>query len=74
MVDPVAYHVGGYAIEFENRASLRAGATPAELLFQGDLPDRVDPRKSKLWTEDWLRVENQGQIGSCQGNALTECL
>ena len=74
MVDPVAYHVGGYAIEFENRDRLRATSTPAELLFQGDLPDRVDPRKSALWSQDWLRIENQGQIGSCQGNALTECL
>lgn len=71
MVEPL---LNGYAIEFESRESLRASSTPAELLFQGDLPERVDPRRSPLWKDGWLAVENQGQIGSCQGNALTECL
>ena len=66
--------VGGYPIELENRSLLRETATPAALLFQGDLPKSVDPRKSPLWKDGWLQVEDQSTIGSCQGNALTECL
>ena len=26
-----------------------------------------------LYKNNWLQVEDQGQIGSCQGQALTEC-
>lgn len=63
----------GYAIELENRALLRSTSTPAKVLMMGDLPDRVDPRLSKLAAEAWLQVEDQGQIGSCQGQSLTEC-
>lgn len=66
--------VGGYAIEFEDRSRLRETSTPAELLLQGDLPKSVDPRKSQLWKDGWLQVEDQSTIGSCQGNALTENL
>lgn len=66
--------VGGYAIEFEDRSRLRETSTPAELLLQGDLPTSVDPRKSPLWKDGWLQVEDQSTIGSCQGNALTENL
>lgn len=63
----------GYAIELEDRDALRATATRAEMLMMGDLPARVDPRQHKLYLENWLQVEDQGQIGSCQGQALTEC-
>jgi hypothetical protein len=65
--------VGGYAIEQEDRAYLLESSTPAHVMSFGDLPERVDPRKHKLAAEGWLRVENQGQIGSCQGASLTEC-
>ena len=63
----------GYAIEQENREALRATATMAELLLMGDLPERMDPRKSKLADQGFLQTENQGQIGSCQGNSLSDC-
>jgi C1A family cysteine protease len=64
--------VGGYAIAQEDRASLASSAVPAVYASAGDIPERVDPRRSKLATEGWLRTENQGSIGSCQGNALSE--
>lgn len=64
----------GYLYQFEDKESLRAGSTPARLLFQGDLPVRVDPRSSPLWKDGWLEVENQANMGSCQGHALSECL
>lgn len=38
-----------------------------------DLPDEVDPRKHPSYGSGFLRTENQGSIGSCAGNALTEC-
>lgn len=62
----------GYAIDLENREELVASSTKCPTYAFGDLPERVDPRKSKLAEEGWLKVENQGSIGSCQGNALTE--
>ena len=34
--------------------------------FTYSTPAKVDPR-------NWLRIENQGQIGACQGFALTTC-
>jgi hypothetical protein len=65
--------VGGYAIEQEDRDYLRATAISASYASAGDIPERVDPRRSPLATQGWLKVENQGSIGSCQGNALSEC-
>ena len=38
-----------------------------------DLPKEVDPRKHPSYGAGFLRTENQGSIGSCAGNALTEC-
>lgn len=64
----------GYRYDLENRQSLKAMCVEATVLMLGDLPDRVDPRKSPLATQGWLQVENQGQIRSCQGQSLTECL
>ena len=63
----------GYPIESENRDWLRENAAEATLLLMGELPVRVDPRLSPLGKQGWLRVENQSQISSCQGNSLTEC-
>jgi hypothetical protein len=63
----------GYAINLENRELLKSTSTPAKVLMMGDLPERIDPRQSKLASENWLQVEDQGQIGSCQGQSLTEC-
>lgn len=65
--------VGGYRIELEDRDFLAATAIAARYAHVGDLPEMVDPRQSTLWTQNWLKVENQGQIGSCQGQSLTEC-
>lgn len=63
----------GYAIELENREELKRTSTPATMLMMGELPERVDPRNHPLAKDGWLQVEDQGSIGSCQGNALTEC-
>jgi len=63
----------GYPIELEDRDSLRSSATDAVLLMMGDLPERMDPRKSALGSQGFLKVEDQGQIGSCQGQSLSCC-
>ena len=63
----------GYAIEQEDRQSLAAGSTACKTLPLGDLPERVDPRRHEKFADGWMRVENQGSIGSCQGASLTEC-
>lgn len=62
----------GYAIDQEDIAALDSTSTPATYSSVGDEPERVDPRKSPLATDGWLKVENQGSIGSCQGQSLTE--
>jgi hypothetical protein len=63
----------GYPIELEDRDDLRATQVDAEVLMLGDLPERMDPRTSKLGSQGFLKVEDQGQQGSCQGQSLTEC-
>lgn len=65
--------VGGYRIELEDREGIAASSTDCLFATFGDVPLRVDPRKSPLAEKGWLKVENQGQIGSCQGQSLTEC-
>jgi hypothetical protein len=68
-------YIGGYRIDLEDKDGLLATETPASRLLRvGDTPERVDPRKSPLAADGWLPVENQGAIGSCAGNALSECL
>lgn len=63
----------GYPLELENREELLRTQTDAVLLMLGDVPDRMDPRTSKLAEQGFLRVEDQGQIGSCQGQSITDC-
>lgn len=61
------YKLNGWRHDIEDRISLHAGCKSTFLLRQyrgAELPAVVDPR-------DWLHVEDQGQIGSCQGNALS---
>jgi C1A family cysteine protease len=64
--------VGGYAIEKEDREFLSSTASQMVFASDGEMPERVDPRRSKLASEGFLKVEDQLQIGACQGNALTE--
>lgn len=64
--------VGGYLIDQEDRAGLEATSTEPELLMAGELPEMVDPRNHPQAGEGFLKVEDQLQIGACQGNALTE--
>lgn len=65
----VGYRIGEENWEYLNDISVRP-----QLYTMRDMPDRVDPRKHDLFREGWLRTENQGSIGSCQGASLTECL
>lgn len=58
-------YAGGWRQDLEDPAFLESASVPAELLMMSDLPDKVDPRQSKLAEIGWLRVENQGSIGSC---------
>lgn len=65
--------VGGYRIDLEDRGFLSKTATPVKrMLGDGDLPERVDPRRSALAESGLLQTEDQLQIGSCQGQSLTE--
>src|SRR5574343_923506 len=55
----------GCILSPHSKADLKATASPmpafaAETTF----PERIDPR-------GWLNVENQGNVGSCQGHSLT---
>lgn len=65
--------VGGYRIDLEDRKGLVETSTECRFASFGDIPERVDIRKSPWYANGWLKVENQGSIGSCAGNALTEC-
>lgn len=64
--------VGYYRPDLEDKDFLLANQTEARYLSFSEIPEKVDPRQSELWSQNWLQVENQGQIGSCQGQALTE--
>lgn len=66
--------IGGYAMELEDKTTLNAMCVEAPVLMMGELPTRVDIRKSLLSQLGWMQMENQLQIGSCQGQSLSECL
>jgi hypothetical protein len=63
----------GYAIDSEDRESLALTQTNASMLMLGDLPPRMDPRNSPLGNQGFMRVENQGSVGACQGFSLSCC-
>jgi Papain family cysteine protease len=63
----------GYNPADENREELARTQTDAVLLMMGEIPDRMDPRSSKLANQGFLQTESQGQIGACQGNSLSDC-
>ncbi len=56
----------GYRIDQEARDELRATSTPLPVRFNTTYraPAEMDPRP-------WHRIEDQGQMGSCQGHALS---
>lgn len=59
----------GYRYELENRQMLARVTSPFSEMASVDfseLPEEVDPR-------EWLRIENQGSMGSCQGHAQSTC-
>lgn len=61
----------GYAIEKEDRAFLAASSAKLSSAFMAySIPEMVDP---SALDKDLMPVEDQGSIGSCQGNSLTEC-
>jgi intein/homing endonuclease len=63
--------VGFYRQDLEDKDFLLANQTDAKYLSFSEIPEKVDPRQSELWSQNWLQVENQGQIGSCvKGNTL----
>jgi hypothetical protein len=63
-------HVLGYRIELNNSAELRATQAPKPMLGAVD----YDKLPTSLGVAEWMKIEDQGQIGSCQGNAQTSCL
>lgn len=63
---------GFYRQDLEDKQYLLSTQTDAKYLSFGNLPERIDPRNHELGQQGWLQVENQGQIGSCQGASLTE--
>lgn len=59
----------GYRYELENTQQLARITSPFSVMSGLDfsqLPEEVDPRS-------WLRIENQGSMGSCQGHAQSTC-
>ena len=65
--------VGGWLFLEDDFESLSRTQTVYCHRALADLPDEVDPRKHPSYGSGFLRTENQGSIGSCAGNALTEC-
>lgn len=64
----------GYPIEKEDRQYLASTSTdPLQMKSLRAIPERVDPRRSKLADKGWMQMENQLSQGSCQGQSLTEC-
>jgi hypothetical protein len=63
----------GYPIELEDREALFKTQVDAVMLMMGEIPDRMDPRRSKLADQGFLQVEDQQQQGSCQGQSLSDC-
>lgn len=58
-------HGFGYLIESEPREELQQTSTALPLMkLAFNAPDEIDPRS-------WHQIENQGQMGSCQGHALS---
>lgn len=55
----------GYAQAFENIEALKRDAVALPKMTYS-APEEIDPR-------GWLKVENQGPMGSCQGHALSTC-
>jgi len=64
--------VGGYAWEEEDNQELNASSV--EPSFADEIPHLMDPRGHELAGRGFLQMENQYRQGSCQGQALTECL
>ena len=54
----------GYRLDLENHDELQQFSTPFRHLVDGlfSAPPEIDPRP-------WHRIENQGEMGSCQGHA-----
>lgn len=59
--------VWGYAIGRERRQSLQDTSVAMAMRGGFEVPDEIDPRS-------FIRVEDQRQIGSCQGNAITSVM
>lgn len=57
----------GWRADREDRAFLRATAKPFHFVRTFSAPEEIDPRP-------WIRIEDQGQIGSCSGNSLSTIL
>ena len=57
----------GWLQHKEDRAHLKLTATPFSISGTFTAPDAIDPRS-------WMTIEDQGQMGSCSGNAMTSCL
>ena len=56
----------GYPLQLENRHRLKQQLQPFPPMLRetvlDEIPDEMDPR-------DWMRIENQRSLGSCQGHA-----
>ncbi len=57
---------GVVRLELEDRETLAALPDVPRSFATASIPDEV--------SVDWHKHENQGRLGSCQGNALTSCL
>lgn len=51
---------------------LRSQAEFMPYRYSDSLPPRIDPRLNPKFAQGWLRTENQGGVGACQGYALSE--
>ena len=66
--------VGGWRSDLENRAALLARGLPYYAEWRQKVWAYPHPRPDELDARPWYDVHNQGNIGSCQGNALADAV
>ena len=66
--------VGGYRFDLENRAAILNRGLRHYAAWRKKVEDYDHLRPKEIDSRGWFDVHNQGNIGSCQGNALADAI